>query len=571
MKTNTAIIIFAFAWVSLSSISVDAAPPEKSSLKIFLSNDSITVSIDDRPGTGFKTAIDSIPKIITTGIPGANIENELVIDGNKIIIDGKQFFFEDVKRFRVTRSGKYGVTISAGLPFQKFRKKETTVADIDLEEPSTKVSVSDLTIASGEVIEGNAVAVTGDIKVYGKITEDVVSLFGDIYLFDGSSIGGNVVAPFGKIFAYDKPRISGQCIGRNHQVEKTRTLNLDFSFRYNRVEGFTPLIKVDFADKENELPEIESGFGYAFALKRWDLLFGFKQAIGAIGRPYFGARTYRGAFTPDLANFTYGENTLAGLLFKEDFHDFYFRRGWQGYIGADLGRGDFIQIEYTVQKNEAIDKRTNWSIFGRGKNFRENYSSVLPDSAPIIGMDGKHKKLGLRVVWDDLPENKTGRSGNRLGILLESAGKGSIGGLGGDFSYEILEIEALRYQPISPSQYLGIRLKTAYSDQELPLDRWLFLGGEGTIRGYEFKEFAGNRMLLLNVDYYWKFSKEFSMAVFADFGQAGFGEREFAEMGLKPGIGVGFLMEDFLRLNISQRLDDTDKSPVISARTEMRF
>ena len=91
------------------------------------------------------------------------------------------------------------------------------------------------------------------------------------------------------------------------------------------------------------------------------------------------------------------------------------------------------------------------------------------------------------------------------------------------------------------------------------------------MRGYEFKEFAGNRMLLVNLDYYWKFSEDFTMAVFADFGQAGFGKREFAGMGMKPGIGVGFQFEDFLRLNLAQRLDDTDRSPVVSARTEMRF
>ncbi len=570
MKFRKAMIFFVFLWLTTFAVSVAAAPPEKSSLKVFLSNDSIMVSIDGRSGTEFQAAVKAIPELMTVGPSGIRIKDELLIEGDRIIIDGKQVSLDDVKRFKVTRAGGYGVTFSTGLPFRKFNKKETTVADIDLEEPANLVSMSDLTIRSDEVIKGDAVSITGDIKVYGRITEDIVSLFGDIYLFDNSSVGGNVVAPFGKIFVYNKPEISGQCIGQNYYLEKTKTLNFDFSFRYNRVEGATPLTKISFADKKNELPEIESGFGYAFALKRWDLRFGFKQAFGN-GRPYFGARMYQGAHTPDLANFTFGENTLAGLFFKEDYHDFYFRRGWQGYIGANLGRNDFVQLEYTLQKNEAVGKRTNWSVFGRGKDFRENYSSVLPDSTPIIGMNGKHKKLGLRAVWDNLAENDVAKGGNRFELLFESAGQGLVGRFGGDFSYDILEIEAVRYQPLSSVSYLGIRLRAGFSDQQLPLDRWLFLGGEGTLRGYEFKEFAGNRALLANLDYYWKFSDDFTMAVFADFGQAGFGKREFAAMGLKPDIGVAFLFEDFLRLNLAQRLDNTDKSPVLSARTEMRF
>ena len=455
MKFKTAMIIFVFLWVTTFVVSVAAAPPEKSSLKIFLSDDSIMVSIDGRSGTGFQAAVNSIPEIMAAGPSGIRIKDELLIEGDKIIIDGKRVSLDDVKRFKVTRSGGYGVTFSTGLPFRKFNKKEATVADIDLEKPANRVSMSDLTIRSDEVIEGDVVTIVGDIEVYGRITEDIVSLFGNIYLFDGSSVGGNVVAPFGKIFAYNKPEISGQCIGQNYHIEKTRTLNFDFSFRYNRVEGATPLTKISFADKGNELPEIETDIGYAFALKRWDILFGFKQTIGQNGRPYFGARTYQGANTPDLANFTYGENTLAGMFFKEDFHDFFFRRGWQGYIGANLGRNDFAQLEYTIQKNEAVGKRTNWSIFGRGKDFRENYSTILPDSTPLIGMSGKHEKLGLRAVWDDLPENDVGESGNRFELLFESAGDGLIGRLGGDFSYDILEIEALRYQPLSASRIWG--------------------------------------------------------------------------------------------------------------------
>lgn len=548
-----------------------AAPPEKPSLKIFLGNDSITVSVDDHFGSKFSAAFEQASKAESAADTTLRVKNELIIADNRLIIDGKEVPFDEVKRFQVKRSGKGTITFSAGFPYRKIGKKEKTVIDIDLDELSDRVSLSNLIVESGEVITGDAVAITGDIKVYGKVTGDIVSLFGNIFIYGSGSVGGDVVAPFGEIFVFDKPKISGGFFGQNFRSQPTRSLDFEGAFRYNRVEGATPLIKMTFSDKNNDLPKLEAGVGYAFALKRWDLLLGFKQTIGKNGRPFFGVRAYRGAFSPDTVNFSIEDNTLAALLFKEDFHDFYRRKGFQGYAGINLGAEGLIQMEYTIQDNKSVSKQTNWAIFGRGKNFRQNYSPVLIDSAAIKGIDGRLKKIGLRFAWNDLTKGNFLDEGNRLGFLFESAGNGSIGNVGGDFSYDIIELEMLRYQPLTRSQTLGIRFRGGYSDQFIPLDRWYFLGGEGTLRGYEFKEFSGNRMLLLNLDYYWIFSRSFAMAIFSDLGQTGFGQNGFTALGLKPSIGMGFLFRDLFRLNFAQRLDDTGKSPVISAKTEMRF
>jgi outer membrane translocation and assembly module TamA len=93
----------------------------------------------------------------------------------------------------------------------------------------------------------------------------------------------------------------------------------------------------------------------------------------------------------------------------------------------------------------------------------------------------------------------------------------------------------------------------------------------GSLRGYDYKEFAGNRYFLTNIDYYWNFSGDFATALFADLGQYGFGEKQFQTIGLKTDVGIGLMFEDLFRLDIAQRLDDTGKGPVVTGRFEWGF
>jgi hypothetical protein len=553
-----------------------AAGSDKSSLEVMVDGDSIILSISGDHGQNKSVNLLKDRVVTNPGGDGITIENELYIGDDKIVIDGVEFTTEDIDDMQISREDNKSVmTLRAKLP-DTYEDSETPrkVIKIDRKSGKDRVSFSGLTVTEGEVVHGDAVAITGDVKVFGRVHGDIISVLGSVFMYDGSLADGDVVAPFGKVITEGKYEIRGKQSSKDEE-HKRHTATVDLSARFNRVEGFTPLMNMSIRDSKHELPKVDFNIGYGLALKRWNIDFGFKQNIGINGPFYFGGKIYQGAFTPDKWYFSETDNTVAGLFFKEDYHDFYKRKGGRLFMGREFWKNGFAQAEYTAQANSPLTRHTNKAIFGGHKNFRENYSTVFADSAAWAGLKGDLRMVGLHLGWDsrdkDINEVPSYHRGQYFDLTLETAGDGSLGNIGGDFSYDIAEMAIQHYQPVTPRQFVGFRLLGGLSNQELPLDRRFFLGGVGSLRGYEFKEFEGNRYFLANIDYYWEFSDDFAMALFTDLGQAGFSKTQFEQNGLKSDIGVGLLLFDAFRLDIAQRLDDTGKKPIMTGRIETTF
>ncbi len=552
---------------------VNAAGNEKNSLLITLDGDSIILTISGDSGENKSVSLFKNQLIQNTTGDGLIIQNELYIGDDKIVIDGIEYTTETINEMLISRRDQSGMTFRAKLP-DKYRNEETSrkVIKIDRSNDDNRIGFSGLTISKGDVIYGDVVALTGDVKVFGKVYGDIVSVLGDVFMYDSSYADGDVVAPFGNVITEGQFKIKGKLSSKDKE-NKRHTANVDISARFNRVEGFTPLMNFSVRDSKHELPKIDFNIGYGFALKRWNVDFKFKQNIGIGGPFYLGGNIYRGAFTPDKWYFSEADNTVAGLFFKEDYHDFYMRKGGRLLAGREFWKNGFVQAEFTAQANNPLTKHTNSAIFGGHKKFRENYSTVIADSAAFAGLKGDLRMIGLHFGWDSRinSEEASYHRGQYFDLTFETAGDGSLGDIGGDYSYDIAEIGVLHYQPITPKQYVGFRLRGGLSNQQLPLDRRFFLGGVGSLRGYDFKEFEGNRYFLANIDYYWKFSDDFSLALFTDLGQAGFSKKQFEKNGLKSDIGVGLLLTEVIRIDIAQRLDKISKSPVITGRIETTF
>ena len=135
-----------------------------------------------------------------------------------------------------------------------------------------------------------------------------------------------------------------------------------------------------------------------------------------------------------------------------------------------------------------------------------------------------------------------------------------------------MEAEAKYYLPVATDQTMFFRVRGGFSDDDLPLFRRYFIGGIGSLRGYDYKEFEGNRYLLFNADYIWRFfDSSLGAGIFFDTGKAAFSEDQFSDESLKSDIGLAFLLGDDIRINLAQRLDDTGKSPVLSVRGKILF
>lgn len=547
------------------------------SIEIIVKDDSVTVSLRGYNGILKTVTFEKGELFIEKDsdkrhdLAHLHIENELIIDGDRIVIDGVEFSSEEIENLFFSSKIRSGFSLKAKFFHDDYELCRKKVVNVEKHCKDDRFSFGELTIHVDEVVYGDVVSIVGDVRVYGEVLGDIVSVFGDVEMYDGSFAGGDVVAPFGRVLTFGDLEIKGELLPKEKLHEGDHKTDFDMSGRFNRVEGFTLLSGIHYSEADHELPDIDIDVGYAFGLKRWDFDIGFRQQFGNKWAFYIGGNLYQGAFTPDLWRFTQHENTIAGLFFKEDFHDFYYRKGVKAYAGQQLGKYSFFQVEYTAQANDVLAKRTNKAIFGGKKHFRENYSTMLFDSLALLSIKGDLRLIGVRFSWDSRDDNIQPHSGQYLELAWETAGDGIIGDIGGDFSYDIVEATISHYQPLTPRQYLGFRLKGGYSDQQLPLDRWFFLGGVGSLRGYDYKEYTGNRYMVGNLDYYWEFSDDFIVSLFADIGKAGFGEEEFVKRGYKSDIGLGFIIDDVIRIDIAQRLDDIHKNPLVMARTVMSF
>jgi outer membrane translocation and assembly module TamA len=185
---------------------------------------------------------------------------------------------------------------------------------------------------------------------------------------------------------------------------------------------------------------------------------------------------------------------------------------------------------------------------------------------------GNRRQMAFTLGWDSRNDIDWPRRGQLAELRWESAGNdGIIGGLGGDKSYDLVEASFTNYLALNRKQHLALRLKAGHSDDNLPLDKWFFLGGPGSLRGYDYKEFYGNRYFMGNLDYYFEFTNDFAIALFGDIGKAGFSEAQYDDFDYKSDIGIGLAFRDAFRLDIAQRLDSSDASPVVMARTLISF
>lgn len=576
-------VILAALSIFILGIGAQAALYEKienGSMKIIIKDNNITIKMKNQDGN-YKTATFAIDKFVHSDLAdnfdtlsNIYIKDELLIDGDKIVIDGQTFTSEEIQNIQVLGEFNRGFSVAAHLPHDDYSLGGRKVVEIESKSASDRVGFGDLIIDAGETIYGDVVSIAGNVKVYGIVQGDIVSVFGNIEMHDGAAADGDVIAPFGQVTRIGAPLIGGDTTpSREYRAgDHDNTLDLNMTARFNRVEGLTPLCGLRYTDSYNELPEFHFNFGYAFALKKWDLDAGLRQEFGSKWAFYFGGNVYQGVVTPDEWIISTAENTFAGLLFKEDFQDFYYHKGIRGFVGQKILGDGFIQADLIAEKDESVTRHTNKAIFGGDKNFRQNYSTVADKPAALESINGDLHQLAFTLGWDTRDDIYWPRVGQYAELEWQSAGDGLIGSLGGDHNYDRVQIALADYLRVNRKQHLALRIKAGYSDsRELPLNKWFFIGGLSSLRGYEYKEFAGNRFFLLNIDHYFEFSEDFAIILFADAGKAGFSKSQFSDMDLKTDLGVGVLLYDFLQIDLAQRLDNSDKSPVVTVRAFLQY
>jgi len=173
--------------------------------------------------------------------------------------------------------------------------------------------------------------------------------------------------------------------------------------------------------------------------------------------------------------------------------DYLRRSGYDVHAIQHLGRVGSLTLRYINEKDAAVRKRTDWSLYDRKRRKRANWE--VDDEIQEIGegrLNSAELSYTLRTGED--PWSKTAL---RLLASLEYAGDE----LEGDFSFRRywIEVEREYGQQQKPSVLLSA--KAGFLEGAFPLQKGFHLGGIGTLPGYEYKTFSGDRLLLLRLAY----------------------------------------------------------------------
>ena len=305
---------------------------------------------------------------------------------------------------------------------------------------------------------------------------------------------------------------------------------------------------------------------YKFARDTAGYMLGVERpVVGGAGPPrvLFNAGVYDATSSDDFWRLSIAEQSLVSLAFKNSFRDYYTERGYQ--VGGAFQPNAYNEFRFSWRSNRhaTLANDTNFSFFRDDETFRPN----------LTAREGKFRTIVLgytldsRALDDEVGRRRLNRhlgpdlfgtfGGTRPGVRVDWTSELARTAFGGDFEFSRHIANARAYLPISPEQEVRARLIVGTSSGTLPPQRWFALGGIGTVHGYGFKESAGERMVLGNVEYLLGSVRHAHAIGFLDLGRVS--APLVGRTAWMKGIGVGLGLGD-LRLDFGWRADDVPKS-----------
>lgn len=454
-----------------------------------------------------------------------------------------------------------------------IRKSQATGADDRL------TLVRPTAVAAGEYLKGNLVSIGGDAQVDGEVGGDVIVFLGNCRLGSEAVVHGDVIVIGGEVFQSEGAVIYGQLSResqeehpRRHYFEEPELGAFSFSGAYNRVDGFNLNLKVGYrsADLKSRL---WAGGGHAFSRGRWLYDVGFAQKFFSRNYLSFGASAYRQTWSQDEWILGKVENSFATLFLRADFMDYTEKEGVSIFAGQEYRNAHQLKITYSVDRYRPLTKRTDWSILRGPRRFRENFSTLPAETLASYQSDFNSgiASLTFAYAYDTRNDPKDPERGWLGQAEWELAG----GALGNDRDFSRVVFTGERIQHLWPRHTALLHVVYGTSIHRLPLQKLFFLGGIGTLRGYRFKEFYGDRMLLLNFEYHAQFARKTPTGVlFLDWGKTSLrsGDPKFWNGGpFKTDVGVGLKFGGFLRFDLAKALDSANNPVRFTFRFQRSF
>ncbi len=228
--------------------------------------------------------------------------------------------------------------------------------------------------------------------------------------------------------------------------------------------------------------------------------------------------------------------------------------------GVAVGRWSraFVNYSYEIIKiSEAeLDKDDPYyqiySSYGLTGYGAASYDPLL------FGQGGtrRESRITPSFVYNTVDNPYSPRAGMRHTLSFQMTG----GPLGGTISYYRPSLETVFYLPVGKKMALGLRGEAAWikpfgnAEDVLPYYNRYFVGGETEVRGYPIRfigpldsqgrAIGGNKLLLLNAEYYFDVYGPLRMLLFVDAGQAFFEDErmKLGELRTSYGAELRFIM-----------------------------
>jgi len=325
------------------------------------------------------------------------------------------------------------------------------------------------------------------------------------------------------------------------------------------------------------------GASYGISSKSWNLQLGTEKWLFNRHRFTVGAQIHKLTDTNDFSLLSENEGLLASFLLGNAFEDYFERKGYEAWLKQQLTPSTAVRVRYADDKYSSLFINNDWSLLN---------PSMLKRGNPRID-DGRIRSITVSFEFDSrnvkrfdtrnfytypVPAGET-QNGWQGYFSMEYAGRG----LKGDFDFTLYKFYITRYNRLSSRQTFDFRVTGALSDAFLPAQRLSYLGGIGTLRGYEFKQFMGDNMLLLNAEYRLRFRRSGGSALVA-FVDAGYTfqalhevsaersehEEEIDLDNVHTDIGIGLQLGDDIHIDLAQSLEE-DMGPALMLRLERIF
>ncbi len=339
---------------------------------------------------------------------------------------------------------------------------------------------------------------------------------------------------------------------------------------YNRVDRLRLGLGHQLQQPETMMPRLGALIEYAFGRER--VLYGLQleQPLLPPGRLALGFSMARRTDHSELQQVDDTENSLALLLGRQDYRDYFEREGFGAYLSWRVP--DFSTVSIHVRNDHfdslATDRGTRSWLHGE-RALRAN-PSVEVGEAHAFTVRLERLAHGTRRT----------RAGLYHWIEFERAGAD----LRGDFDYARALGDVRSVVRLTPASTLALRLAGGHTlAGRLPRQKQFTVGGVDGLRAHAFADYRGDQMVLAQAEYVIDLRRLRALAMecglqaiaFVDAGRAWSNpshswDPDRQQIQADGGFGLG-TSEDNLRVYFARNLQDPDSDFVISVRLKRPF